>query len=185
MLLRFLKITLTSVENSFNILFLQMTNCANKAKIKSKNRPHSQIIHSKCSLFLKSLQNPRKINVKEFAVSKVVGARLATLLKKLLHKYFGNMVGKYLWWSSVLVKLQTSRLQLYWKWTLWQELSKDFAKTMNYFPSFLKFSNSYIQGTPHSGRFWYSQTNTFKLEKILWLRWNKENASSTWIRRNL
>ena len=187
MLVRILKIFFTSVQNNFDILFLQriLTNDANKQNVESKNRQHSQSILSKCSFFLKSWQNPWKINVKEFAVSKVVGSRPATLLKTHFHRYFNNMVGKYLWGSSVLVMLQASRLQLYWKRTLWQEFSKGFPKIRNYFPSFLKFTNSYIQGTPPCGCFWYSQTNKFKHKKILRLRWNKENEFSTWIRRNL
>ena len=137
MLVRSLKISLSDVQNNFDILFLQrtLTNDANKQNIESKNRQHSQSIHLRCFLFLKSWQNPWKINVKEFAVSKVVGSRPATLLKKLFHRYFSNMFGKYLWWSSVLVMLQASGLQFYWKTTLSQELSKDFAKIIQETPS--------------------------------------------------
>ena len=137
LLVRSLKISLSDVQNNFDILFLQrtLTNDANKQNIESKNRQHSQSIHLRCFLFLKSWQNPWKINVKEFAVSKVVGSRPATLLKKLFHRYFSNMFGKYLWWSSVLVMLQASGLQFYWKTTLSQELSKDFAKIIQETPS--------------------------------------------------
>ena len=137
MFVRSLKITLPDVQNSFDILFLQriLTNDANKQNIESKNRQHYQSIHLRWFLFLKSWQNPWKINVKEFAVSKVVGSRSATLLKKLFHRYFSNMFGKYLWWSSVLIMLQASGLQFYWKTTLSQELSKDFAKIIQETPS--------------------------------------------------
>ena len=162
LLVRSLKITLACVQINFDIIFLQRapTNDANKQNIESKSRQHSQSIHSSCSLFLESWQNHWKMNVKEFAVSKVVSSRLATLLKN-SHRYFTNMVGKYLWWNSVLVMLQASGLQLYWKTTISQEFSKDFAKIVSYFPSFLiKFRNSFIQGTPHSGCFWYSQTHS-------------------------